>query len=445
MQQQSPINKFQIRNAAHFTDPLELSCKRREIPMKALIQLLPPETQRSRDSNIERFHSRENTPAAKFPHIDHVTQIVQHPIDIIMEGEVEADDSVANDIAMTGVASQPPSSQNRHPSCTERDPSSIERDHSCTERDHSCTERDPFSIERDPSSIERDPSSIERDPFSIEHERDPARTERDTERAPSIIEHAPSITKHTPSITGHAPFITEHAPSITEHAPFITERVPFSPNRSAPDKHAPVEIDYATLGPEHGKLVKLLEDRGAVEGLIDNSTGVDVKKLMFAGVFHDEPDKIISFLLSEAKSGKFRRTTLQEHTKEDGVHRLVYWQHFYGSGNIFVEFLLDVRVASPDKSTQIMKLKPFEGDLPDEAAARLVKILDSTSIKTIKGGIIKGEMSLTNYEYGQAAVTITGTLQAQERTAKAKAGVDVGIAKRFESWIPKINSNLSSL
>ena len=76
----------------------------------------------------------------------------------------------------------------------------------------------------------------------------------------------------------------------------------YSPSLTPHRKHSPVEIDYTALGPEHGKLVKLLEDRGAVKGLIDNSTGVEIKRLMLAGVLHDEPDKIISFLLSEAES-----------------------------------------------------------------------------------------------------------------------------------------------
>ena len=56
----------------------------------------------------------------------------------------------------------------------------------------------------------------------------------------------------------------------------VIPQPPSSPNPTSHRKHAPVEIDYKTLGPEHGKLVKLLEDRGAVEGLIDNSTGVEI-------------------------------------------------------------------------------------------------------------------------------------------------------------------------
>ena len=139
-----------------------------------------------------------------------------------------------------------------------------------------------------------------------------------------------------------------------------------SPNHTPSAIHRPVDIDFAALGPEQGKLVMHLEERGAVEGLIDNSTGVDVKVMELAGVFHDERDKIIDFLLTDCEQGKFRRKTLQEYDEEEGViHRLVYWQH-YGSGSKFVEFLLDVKVVSPDKSTNIDRAsRPLQGRNPD--------------------------------------------------------------------------------
>ena len=178
-----------------------------------------------------------------------------------------------------------------------------------------------------------------------------------------------------------------------------------SPNHASSTTQGPVDIDYAALGPEQGKLVKLLEERGAVEGLIDNSTGVDVKVMELADVFHDERDKIIDFLLTDCEQGKFRRKTLQEYDEKEGViHRLVYWQH-YGSGNKFVEFLLDVKVVSPDKSTNIMELAPLdEDDLSDEATAMLVEILASIKTKSVQRGVIKGELSFTDFGFGQTAV-----------------------------------------
>ena len=197
---------------------------------------------------------------------------------------------------------------------------------------------------------------------------------------------------------------------------------------------APVDIDYTVLGPEQGKLVKLLEERGAVEGLINTSTGVDVKIMELADVFHDERDKIIDFLLTDCEQGKFRRKNLQEYDEKEGViHRLVYWQ-YYSSGNKFVEFLLDVKVVSPDKSTNIMELAPLdEDDLSDEATAMLVEILVSRNTKTVKQGVIEGGLSFTDFEFGQTAVTMVGTLKAEERATEMKPEVDVRTVKTFKS------------
>ncbi|GMI21650.1 hypothetical protein TrCOL_g7418 [Triparma columacea] len=207
-----------------------------------------------------------------------------------------------------------------------------------------------------------------------------------------------------------------------------------SPNHASSTTQGQVDIDYAALGPEQGKLVKLLEERGAVEGLIDNSTGVDVKVMELAGVFHDERDKIIDFLLSDCEQGNFRRKTLQEYDEMEGVgHRLVCWQH-YGSGNKFVEFLLDIKVVSPDKSTNIMELAPLdEDDLSDEATAMLMEIQASIKTKTVNRGVIKGKLSFTDFEFGQTAVTTVGTLKAEERALETKSEVDVRTVKSSKS------------
>jgi len=207
-----------------------------------------------------------------------------------------------------------------------------------------------------------------------------------------------------------------------------------SPNHTPSVIHGPVDIDYSALGPKQGKLVKLLEERGAIEGLIDNSTGVDVKVTELAGVFHDERAKIIDFLLTDCEQGKFRRKTLQEYDEKEGViHRLVYWQH-YSSGNKFVEFLLDVKVVSPDKSTNIIELTSLdEDDLSDEATAKLVEILASINTKTVKRGVIEGKLSFTDFEFGQTAVTMVGTLKAEERATEMKSEVNVCTVKTFKS------------
>ena len=58
----------------------------------------------------------------------------------------------------------------------------------------------------------------------------------------------------------------------------LASEPPSGPNHTPSAIRGPVDINYAALGPEQVKLVKLLDDRGAVEGLIDNSTGVDERQ-----------------------------------------------------------------------------------------------------------------------------------------------------------------------
>ncbi|GMI21490.1 hypothetical protein TrCOL_g9933, partial [Triparma columacea] len=221
----------------------------------------------------------------------------------------------------------------------------------------------------------------------------------------------------------------------------FASKPPSGPNHTPSAIHGPVDIDYTALDPKQVELVKLLDDRGAVEGFIDNSTGVDVKVMELAGVFHDERDKIIDFLLTDCEQGKFRRKTLQEYDEKEGVvHRLVCWQH-YGSGNKFVDFLLNVKVVSPDKSTNIIELTSIdEGDLSYEATTMLVEILASVKTKTVKRGVIKGELSFTDFEFGQTAATMVGTLKAEERVKETKSEVGISSNKSSKSASPSFKS-----
>ena len=158
--------------------------------------------------------------------------------------------------------------------------------------------------------------------------------------------------------------------------------------------HTPSVGTLAALGgPEHLRLSKLLEARGSVEGLIDESTGVDVKLLGLAGVFHDEPSNILDYILSESFDGRFRRRSLFEHDQGEGIHRLVYWQH-YESGKKFVEFLLDIQVTKTDKTdttTYLIELNSVvnEEDLPTEAKEKLEAILNPGKVNR---GILRGKM-----------------------------------------------------
>ncbi|GMI45485.1 hypothetical protein TrCOL_g3001, partial [Triparma columacea] len=148
-------------------------------------------------------------------------------------------------------------------------------------------------------------------------------------------------------------------------------------------------------------LVKKIKDRGAVEGLVDLSTGDDKasKFLQLACVVHETPDKVVDFFLSESKEGKFRRHIVHEEYNGEGdydLRRISYWQHFNARAK-FVEYLLDMRVKS--NGTDAAKTYTIdvnsideEEDLPQEAVSKLAEILGMTK-SAKRGKISKGQMT----------------------------------------------------
>ncbi|GMI21030.1 hypothetical protein TrCOL_g4500, partial [Triparma columacea] len=151
-------------------------------------------------------------------------------------------------------------------------------------------------------------------------------------------------------------------------------------------------------------LVKKIKDRGAVEGLVDLSTGDDKasKFLQLACVVHETPDKVVDFFLSESKEGKFRRHIVHEEYNGEGdydLRRISYWQHFNARAK-FVEYLLDMRVKSNGtdaaKSYTIdinsMDEDDDDNNLPQEAVSKLAEILGMTK-SAKRGKISKGQMT----------------------------------------------------
>jgi hypothetical protein len=97
--------------------------------------------------------------------------------------------------------------------------------------------------------------------------------------------------------------------------------------------------DRAKKEDEHDKLRRALADRGVVEGLLDLSTGADTKRVLVAEVFHDAPEKVLEYYLSESKVGIFRRRIIDDYDEEEdnSRHLVVYWQYYQGTQNKFVE------------------------------------------------------------------------------------------------------------
>ena len=89
----------------------------------------------------------------------------------------------------------------------------------------------------------------------------------------------------------------------------VSAHAPTNISPGSPDPHA---------SPKHLKLCSELVKRGAVEGLIDLSSGKDdVKDLELAVLVHAEPSKVIAFFLSETNVGKFRRHVICDYAGEN--------------------------------------------------------------------------------------------------------------------------------
>ena len=173
------------------------------------------------------------------------------------------------------------------------------------------------------------------------------------------------------------------------------------------------------------------------DSFVDKSNGDGaVKSLKFGNLLAKKPDEIIAFFLSESNEsdrGSFRRNILHEWDEEGLTHRLMYWRG-YTTICTFAEFLVDVRVShvsSNGETTHFMKLtSPDKDALPDEAATKLATILQApcqqyptgTTVyptgATVQRGVIKGEIKFDDYGVGQTAVSVVGSLIAEERRAK---------------------------
>ena len=62
-----------------------------------------------------------------------------------------------------------------------------------------------------------------------------------------------------------------------------------------------------------------------------------------------------------------------------------------------------------------------------------------------KRQVIKGKLSFTDFEFGQTAVTMVGTLKAEERATEMKSKVDVRTVKSFKSAKSNIGRKISSI
>mmetsp|Transcript_10792 Transcript_10792/g.22152 ORF Transcript_10792/g.22152 Transcript_10792/m.22152 type:complete len:1934 (-) Transcript_10792:39-5840(-) len=186
----------------------------------------------------------------------------------------------------------------------------------------------------------------------------------------------------------------------------------------------------------------------------------DIKKAMLGRIIHDEPDKVLDYIMKDTEYGKFKRFTIDENgTAVAEIDRKVsLWT--YTENNICVEFLLDIKVSpvtstnssvansstvsttsdssnlNPDASSStpsrssvpssyVIELKScYEQDLPNRHAVKALLGVKSPSnaTKLVWARMTNCRIKIDSYKFGQSIVTFYGDLEAEsareERTAK---------------------------
>ena len=145
------------------------------------------------------------------------------------------------------------------------------------------------------------------------------------------------------------------------------------------------------------KLRRNLLERGAVEGLLTNSTKEQQSTTQYAIVSHGPPLTVLNYILSDSKVGIFRRQS----TSVTERNRNVLWE-LEMKGGIVIEFQLNLQIYPSNDSTTI-KIEPIkEENLSEEEVEANIK-----SRRSLKASIT-GELKICHFEYGQSALTFIG-------------------------------------
>ncbi|GMI48438.1 hypothetical protein TrCOL_g6642 [Triparma columacea] len=166
----------------------------------------------------------------------------------------------------------------------------------------------------------------------------------------------------------------------------------------------------------HEEMVGVLVERGAVEGIIEQSW--DTKRANVGVVVHDEQQLVLDYIFTDCNSGVFRRDTIHEERGE----KVVLWQHLFLKGTTIVEYLLKIRAVRNEGSGQCVEImSEDENGLPKEAKTNLAKI---TRSKNAQRARVDGEIRLAAYEHGQTALTLVGTMEAKEMRSEGRGDVN---------------------
>ena len=170
----------------------------------------------------------------------------------------------------------------------------------------------------------------------------------------------------------------------------------------------------------HHNLTKALIDRGSKEGLVNFSADVNIKRVELADVFHEAPSEVLRYLLDERKVGVLRKHCIHQYNNSSIDHKIIYWQHFLKGGNKVVDYLLEARTSSSPDPPYTLTLssinkKDIESSLPGGSLERLEDALGSLmKHKDSHRATIFGELRISSFEHGQAALTFGGALEEED-------------------------------
>ena len=110
----------------------------------------------------------------------------------------------------------------------------------------------------------------------------------------------------------------------------------------------------------------------------------------------------------------------------------VFWQHYLKGGRTIIEYLLELTI-SQDSSSFIVEIKSLkEKDLHKHVRVKLKNFLTANENSVGQRALIEGELRFGEYELGQTALSLVGTIETKgtkevvkEETGTEKQDVEI--------------------
>ncbi|GMH75712.1 hypothetical protein TrRE_jg1752 [Triparma retinervis] len=183
----------------------------------------------------------------------------------------------------------------------------------------------------------------------------------------------------------------------------------------------------------HEKLRTFLVARGAVEGPIDASTDATTMKIEFGEILHDLSKNVFEYIFSDVTTGDFKRETVHKYEGAESENdfgrggKIMFWQHVLEGGTKKIDYLIELKDVSyrhKDSKDFVIELSSVnENDLQQELLENLDAIRPVGFNQKIQKATFQGELRISDFEFGQAAVTLVGTLEADDAVqSRTEAG-----------------------